>query len=313
MLSRVFGLALLLGIIATGTRRRGTLLAVAIALALWTPFLWWNAQHHWASFAFSFVRRHELRLDVLRPLYAYAVAALAFSPGLWIATTVAAVRPRFALLAWTALPLGTFVLLLALRERVEIYWFIGPFISLCVAVGCAYASVNESRAGMRYWVLAPAAGFTAVLFLAGIAPLTFYGLLQKNGLRLSTGGPFEMFTYAPLSQQVARTVRHRRGIAMSDGYGLSSLLDFYGGLEPVVVGYDAQGQEARRWFTGSSDPQPALFVDKVPLDARPDFMRQLRIVCRRVTPGPTFTYRFSHYYTTWCEGVSAQSVAMLRW
>jgi hypothetical protein len=149
-----------------------------------------------------------------------------------------------------------------------------------------------------------------------------YALLRNGGVKLSDGGPFEMFTYLPLARDVARTVNRRGAIAMTDGYGFSSLLDFYGNLEPVVIGYAAQGEEAHGWFRGPSAPQPALFVDKVPLETRPDFRHQLTIACARVVPGPTFSYAFSQtdrgvpprrYYTTWCDGLSARSVAMLRW
>jgi len=323
LLSRLFGLALFAGILAASRKQRGALLATIIALALWSPFLWWNAAHHWISFTFALVQRHEMQVQLVRPLLVYALGALAFSPGFWIAATLAAARPKYALIAWTALPLCVLLLLLALRERVEIYWFIGPYVSLCVAIGCAYAAWNEKRrrSGLA-WMLAPAAALTLLVFIAGLAPGLVYALLRSSGVKLSDGGPFEMFTYRRLARDVARAVNARGAIAMTDGYGFSSLLDFYGGLQPVVIGYAAQGEEAHGWFTGTRDPRPALFVDKVPLKTRPDFSHQLQIACAHVRAGPTFSYAFvqgdrnvppRRYYTTWCEGLSARSVAMLRW
>ena len=323
LLSRLFGLALVFGVAAAGWRRKKTWVAIAVGFALWGPFLWWNANHHWISFTFALVQRHELQVQILRPVTLYALAALAFSPGFWIAATIAAARPKYTLLAWTSIPLSVAFLLLAARERVEVYWFIGPYVSLCVAVGCAYArwSVHRQRVSGR-WIALPAAVLTALIFFTGIVPKAVYALLHDAGLKLSDGGPFEMFTYPQLARDVARVTRRRNAIVMTDGYGFSSVLDFYGGLEPVVIGYAAQGEEAHGWYAGPPNPRPALFVDKVPLDTRPDFLRQLHLACAHVAAGPTFSYAFSQtdrgipprrYYSTWCEQVSPRAIAILRW
>jgi hypothetical protein len=190
---------------------------------------------------------------------------------------------------------------------VEIYWFIGPFISMCVAAGCAYGY------SARAWLLAPAAALSALVFAAGLAPVPMYSLLQHGSVKLADGGPFELLTYPHLARDVAQIAASRNAMVLTDGYGFSSLLDFYGSLDPVVIGYDRQGQEAYRWFRGPHDPRPALFIDKVPLQTRPDFVRQLNAACARVEPGPTLTYNVRRYYTTWCDGASERSIALLRW
>jgi len=324
LLSRLFGLALLGGVLASDPRNRRTWAACAIALVIWAPFLFWNAAHHWITFDFALLQRHEFQPSLLRPLTLYALAALAFSPGLWIAATAAALRPKFGLLAWTALPFAVFVFILAFRERVEVYWLLGPFLSLCVAIGCAAASwLDDPRRTARAWILAPAAVLTALVFTAGLAPGSVYPALRAARIDLSDGGPFELFTYPQLARDVARTVASRNAFAMTDGYGFSSVLDFYGGLTPVVIGYSPQGEEARAWFDGPAAPRAALFVDKVPLAMRDDFARQLRRACSHVSAGPTFAYAFTvdsrdavpprRYYTTWCDGLSRRGLALLRW
>ncbi|HZT12597.1 MAG TPA: hypothetical protein VFA29_07330, partial [Candidatus Baltobacteraceae bacterium] len=268
--------------------------------------------------------RHEFQPSLLRPLILYALAALAFSPGLWIAATAAALRPKFALIAWTALPFAAFVFILAFRERVEVYWLLGPFLSLCVAIGCASAAwLSDRGRAARAWMLAPAVVLTALVFTAGLAPGSVYPALRAARIDLSDGGPFELFTYPQLARDVARTAASKNAFVMTDGYGFSSVLDFYGGLTPVVIGYSPQGEEARGWFDGPSAPSTALFVDKIPLAMRDDFARQLRRACSHVSAGPTFAYAFTadphdtlpprRYYTTWCEGLSRQGLLLLRW
>jgi 4-amino-4-deoxy-L-arabinose transferase-like glycosyltransferase len=331
LLSRAFGWALFAGVCAAAcspryrvSRRAGFWIAPLVAILFYLPYIMWNAQHHWIAFAFALLQRHPSdEIQIGRPFVTYALAALAFSPGVWIAATLVLVREKNPLVLWTAVPLTVVLLLLSMHERVEVYWFAGPFVSVCVALGCAFARwAPRVQIRAAAWVFAPALLLTALLFTAGLAPGPAYAALRAGGVRLADGGPFEMFTYASLSRDVAKLTAAPGTVAMTDGYGFSSLMDFYAGSTPVVIGYDAQGAEARRWFSDADRPQRALFIDKVPLASRPDFSAQLTRACARVIPGPVLAYRVSlgdahdpprRYFTTWCEGLSPDGVAILRW
>jgi hypothetical protein len=140
-----------------------------------------------------------------------------------------------------------------------------------------------------------------------------YAALVRAGVHLSDAGPFEMFTYPPLARKMRVVADANHAIVMTDGYGFSSLLDFYGGVQPVVIGYDAQGEEARGWFSDANAPSRALFLDKVPLAKRPDFAHQLSLACARVQNGPILDFAYRRYYTTWCDGMEPRAMATLRW
>jgi hypothetical protein len=281
-------------------------LSFAIALLVFAPFIVWNAQHGWISFTFALLQRHPSdEVQILRPLLLYALGLLAFSPGLWIAATISAAHPRHALIAWTALPLSLLLIVLASHERVEVYWFIGPYVSLCVAIGMQIRQLG--------WTLVPAAALSALIFAAGIAPLQMYAAVTRAGVHLSDAGPFEMFTYPPLAKRMRTVADANHAIVMTDGYGFSSLLDFYGNLQPVVIGYDAQGEEARTWVNDANHPSRAIFLDKVPLSKRPDFAHQLTLACARVRTGPILDFTYRRYFTTWCEGMTPAALATLRW
>jgi hypothetical protein len=104
---------------------------------------------------------------------------------------------------------------------------------------------------------------------------------------------------------------------MTDGYGLSSVLDFYGGVTPVVIGYDQQGREARGWSIGPV-PSTAIFFDKEPLVTRPDFARQLARACATVTDDGVRSYYVNGilartFYVTRCQGLTPDGFALLRW
>ncbi len=336
LLSRMFAFALLFGVAmyACTPRRRvlwsaGLGWSFVIAAAVYAPFVWWNATHHWLTFDFTFVGRHVAQFKLLRPLSLYAVQAAAYSPGFFIGAFIVAFAPRsHALLKWTALPLIGLLTLLALMEPVEIHWMFGPYASLCIGLGVAY--VGLARRARIIWANAsvvPALLLLPLVFYAAVAPGEAYQLFRNTGSTLRNTGPFEIFTYWPLAQDVRHMADANDAIVMTDGYGLSSVVDFYGGVTPVVIGYDWQGRESRNWYTDAEHPRRAIFLDKEELDplhptaanaGRPDFKLRLAQACGAVRPGPVLEYSYAgvpprKYYTTFCDDIVPGGLQILRW
>ncbi|MBV8151031.1 MAG: glycosyltransferase family 39 protein [Candidatus Eremiobacteraeota bacterium] len=335
VLARFFGWALLAGIAAYAlvparrhAWRDGLWLTFVVAGVIYAPFVAWNADHQWATFDFTFLGRHELRtFSLKRVVDMYLVQAAAYSPGLWIGALFCLVRPRNALLAWTSIPLIALVTLLAFIERVEIHWIFGAYATLCVAMGLAYMQL--SRRARVIWATAasvPSLVLLPALFAATQAPGDVYQAFRNQGSVLRNTGPWEIYTTEQLARNVKIIAGERHAIVMTDGYGLSSVLDYYAGIEPVVIGYDWQGAEARRWVDHIDGPTTGLFVDKeslVYLDpehrGRPDFEKQLRRACRHVRLGSTLHYDAGMgvppraYYLTWCDGLTDGGLATLRW
>lgn len=340
VLSKMFAWALIFGIVAWALApqrralwREGLGLSCAIALVLYIPFLVWNAQHHWISFVFTLSQRHLSEPLWYRPFVYLAVCAAGYSPGLWLAALFVLLRPRNALVAWTALPLGLFLIVLNAHEKIELHWFFGPYVSLAVGMGVAFEEL--SHRGRVLWATAgavPAAVLIPFLFLAAAFPGQLYSQFLATGSTLRNSGPFEIFTYWPLAQDVKRMASANDAVVVTDGYGFSSQMDFEAGIPPVVIGYNWQGQEARRWYDAAMEPKRILFVDKEALRARrgraddkgrPDFQRQLGLACGRVRPGPDLEYSYTDptghtvpartYFLTWCENPRPNAIRILRW
>ena len=336
LLSRMFGFALLFGIamyaFAPGRRqlwREGLGWSFAIAALLFAPFVWWNATHHWLTFDFTFVGRHVSQFKLLRPLSLYAVQAAAYSPGFFIGAFVVAFAPGSnALLKWTALPLIGLLTVLALFEPVEIHWIFGPYASLCIGLGSAY--VRLARRARIVWANAsvvPALLLLPLVFYAAVAPGAAYQLFRNTGSTLRNTGPFEIFTYWPLAQDVRHLADANDAVVMTDGYGLSAVVDFYAGVTPIVIGYDWQGRESRNWYSDAEHPKRAIFLDKEELDpqhpsalnrGRPDFKARLMQACGAVRKGPVLEYSYAgvpprKYYTTFCDDLAADGLRILRW
>jgi hypothetical protein len=220
------------------------------------------------------------------------------------------------------------------HERIELHWIFGPYVSLCVAIGVAFVALSH-RARVL-WATAgavPAAVLIPFLFLAAAFPGPLYEEFRATGSTLRNTGPFEVFTYWPLAQDVRRMADANDAVVITDGYGFSSQMDYEAGIPPVVIGYNAQGQESRHWYDAAMEPKRLLFVDKEPLvprtghpddkDGRPDFQRQLKLACTDVRPGPDLEYSYTDptghtvpartYFLTWCDGPRPDALRILRW
>jgi 4-amino-4-deoxy-L-arabinose transferase-like glycosyltransferase len=330
LLSRMLALALIGGLVLYAllpARRRawrgGFWIGLAVTAAVFAPFVLWNAANGWETFAFTFLHRQETThgaFSLARGLSAFPIQAVAFSPAIWIAAAILIVRPINGLLEATALPLALLLTALSFVRPVEVYWMLGPFASLCAMIGVAYTGLApKARAIWATCGAIPAALMLVLLFAAAFVPGPIYGTLASRGhLQLKNSGPFEVFTFAPLARDVAKLASERGVTVMTDGYGFSSILDFEAGVFPVVIGYDWQGRESRRWYLSSRQPSSALFVDKEPLDTRPDIALRLARACTSVSDGGVRAYAVAgaparRYYLTWCRGIVPGGLAILRW
>jgi len=329
LLSRVLGFALIFGVCAYALTpearhvwRRGLPLALAVMLVAYAPFVVWNASHHWVTLLFGLAYRHEEAhsFSLRRVATLIAAQAAAYSPGIFLAVLLLAARPRNAFLAWTALPQLVVVTALAFVERVEIHWIFGTLVSLSAMLGVAYTQLsNRLKIVWTTICVVPGAILVPAILAVTFAPIPIYKIVNREtGAQLRNGGPFEIMTYAMVAKDAAKLARERDAVVMTDGYGLSSVMDFDAGVAPVVIGYNWQGRESRAWYPDGLQPQRALFVDKEPLATRPDIAAHLQRACGRVVDGGIHPYSFGGttpraYYFTWCEGLVPDGLAILRW
>lgn len=340
LLTRLFAFALLFGIVmyALAPKRRhlwrdGLWLSLLVAGVMCVPFLVWNSTHGWATFVFGLMSRHATEWKWDRPIALYLVEAAAYSPGLWAGALLSIFFVRNAFLNWTAVPLIVLLTVLDVHEPVEIHWVFGAYLSLCVALGIVYVRLRRRpRVVWASIAAVPALILFPLVFVAALWPGFVYEQFLRTGSTLRNTGGFEIFTVPSLAVDVRNMMEANDATVVTDGYGLSSTLDFYGGVPPVVVGYNAQGSESRRWYDPDMQPKRILFVDKEALTprpghpedrGRPDFAKQLARACGSVVPGPTLGYEFRDssghlvparlYFTTWCERPRPHALRILQW
>ncbi len=145
-------------------RRAAPYLAVALSVLIFSPVIWWNKVHYWASFAFQTTGRTQVHRHFALHELAGTIVAVLTPVGLWLAISALAnargatsagalpapeesARRRLFARVYTLVPLAVFVAF-SLAHRVKLNWT-GPLwlaVIPAIAARLAVAGSNgESR------------------------------------------------------------------------------------------------------------------------------------------------------------------------
>ncbi len=329
LLSRIMATALLVGVALLSWQavRRGRirvdrpLVAYAIALAFWSPFLGWNAMHDAATFVFALVGRHHVGIaEPLHPLLYLGFVAVVC----WFTATPlmaglfrprSGERPWLALVLATSLPLLVLLLALAVIEPVEVYWAAAPALSLLLAgIVAAALRAGRSSRGLALAVVPSALLSCAALILVSLPVAAIANIATGIAPNIRLQSALEPYAYVGL----ARALHERfppQTLVLTDGYGLSSVLDFYGGYAPSVIGYNTEGGQTRYWPIDLHE-RDSVYIDVVPMSARPDMLALLRRSCTHVHLYRPFVFRagatvLHAFYPVGCTGLTRARLVRL--
>jgi 4-amino-4-deoxy-L-arabinose transferase-like glycosyltransferase len=156
--------------IATQPRHRHWLgrpqpyIAALVALLIFAPQIVWNAQHHWASFAFQGGRAATARFRPVGLLATLGGEALFLLPWIWFGLTASFLRglragpanPTTWLLCWLAAgPVVLFVVVSLWSRNVLFHWAAPGYLLLYPLLGAELATWRPALA--RRWTTATAA------------------------------------------------------------------------------------------------------------------------------------------------------------
>jgi dolichol-phosphate mannosyltransferase len=224
--------------------------ALLIAALIFSPVVFWNAQHEWASFAFQTSRRlaeaprfalHKLILSMLVLLTPTGFLTVFVSGLVRARDAGAAERRRWLLLRMAVLvPICVFVAF-SLRHDVKIDWTGAPWLAAVPALSAAIVRLGARPPSRWRWLHAawtPTVVIMLLLYAAGLhyLALGLPGLGYGRKLELVPVG------WRDLGGQVgdlARQVRRETGlepvIVGMDRYELASELSFYVPGPPPAV------------------------------------------------------------------------------
>jgi 4-amino-4-deoxy-L-arabinose transferase-like glycosyltransferase len=243
--------------------------AAALALAIFAPFLAWNAEHGWATFAKQLGRvpAHGFspqylvefvlsQIGLMNPLVFLAVVAAIGAALSARGRPLAAADEARRLLIASIAPAILYFALHALHDRVQGNWLAPAYPALAILAADAVARAQGSAsAGLWPRLVAAAGRYAAPLGL--LAALVVYAQAASGVLPLGKADPtLRIGGWRELTGEVDRLARERgAAFVIARGYAATSLLTYYGDPALPVV----QRDQRQRWLFQDS-PAEALFA-----------------------------------------------------
>ena len=241
----------------------------ALALAVFAPFLLWNAEHGWATFAKQ-LGRAPVRSLSPQYLVEFVVSQIGLMNPLVFLAVVAAIGAAFSargrplaaadearrLLIASIAPAVLYFAFHALHDRVQGNWPAPLYPALAILAAEAVANA-QGLASTSVWprLVAAAGRWAAPLGLA--AALVVYAQAASGVLPLGKGDPTARIGgWRELTGEVDGIARERgAAFVITRGYAATALLTYYGDPALPVV----EREQRERWLF--QDPPPeALFA-----------------------------------------------------
>ena len=242
--------------------------ALAIAAAIFAPFVVWNAGHGWATFIkqlgrapphgfepFYVLEFVAAQIGLMNPLvFAPFAAAIAAVPWRRSVPPGSADEARRILVA-TIAPAAIYFLLHALHDRVQGNWLAPLFPAAAVLAADWVARVRRAGAAGVKGAIASGALWAAPLGAA--AMILAFAEAQTGALPLGAADPTARLEgFRDLTRELeARAKAEGASYVLTQGYALTSLMRFYGGPSIAVV----QPEQRIRWIFEPSPPE-SLFA-----------------------------------------------------
>lgn len=259
----VCAVALTAGLLLTPARRflkSGWLWAgLGVALAIWTPNIIWQVQHHFISVDFlQSIHKRDVRIGrasgfVLNQLWLTAspLTIPLWAAGLWYYFSSAG-RP-FRVLGWMFL--ATFAVLLVTKGR---DYYMSPVYPMLLAAGAVWMEPRLLARRIQ-WGAVACGGVLAVLVL----PIVPVNSALWNKVETHIDDFHEEIGWPELVNEVAAVrdaipAEQRAGLAiLAANYGEAGAIDLYGpahGLPSAISGVNSY------WLRGYGDPPPRTLI-----------------------------------------------------
>ena len=324
VLSRFFGWALVFGVaiymMLPAQRhlwKRGLWASPIVLIALYAPFLIWNAHHGWENLAFTFSARQTMQGFSLAHLSVLTTARfLVYAALFWAIAAFTLLRTKMHLLAWTALPFPTLLALLAFFEVVDSYWLLGPFVSLAAGIAIAYSRQTLARKRIAIAFASLPAAFTFLMVLLASLPENAQAMvLHGAGPRIKGAFYWPSQGYSRIAVDVRALIGSSGTMPLTDRFEIASELNYHG-VPVLLVGSAPQVKQWTRWNDANgSIPARALVITFSPLQ-NSALTQRIHAVYARVSAGPALASRFAggtavRLYTAWASAPKAPASRLL--
>jgi 4-amino-4-deoxy-L-arabinose transferase-like glycosyltransferase len=255
---------------------RGPWLACLIALAVFSPVLVWNAQHHWASFSYQGARATGFGIHPARPFIVWAGEALFVAPWIFVPMVLLLIgglrrgadrRARFLALLGI-LPIVLFSAISFWSSRKILYHWAAPgYLMLLPLLGDWLSHLGGAA---RRWAVGFAWGTAAVLLIA----VMFVGAELQFGIMPSFNERFALGK-SPELQAIDWTSFHRalagRGDLTKPHLAVAALRWYDAGKIAYAIGPAMKVTvfEGNQHEFGITTPPQSLIGDDILIAAMP--------------------------------------------
>jgi len=273
-------------------RRPQAYVAGICALLTFSPFLWWNCTHGWATFVFNFVSRQEDNAFEPWRVAEFVIGqALALSPGIFVFAVFClwlSLREHRKTKDMSSLFLGMsslapvlYFLCVSFRREVGIHWPAAGWIGSIVLVSCCLSESASGSPSTARWkwgkaALALCIGMTVLIHLLVHVPSRWIETANwrywGDPDRINTEAANERYGWRELGrrvEQMGMEMKKEDGkpvFVMSGQYGLSAGIAFYtpGQIRTHLWSpRRVHGENYRFWEDfGSLKGQNAMYVAK---------------------------------------------------
>ena len=248
-------------------RSPASAVAIAVAAAIFAPFVVWNAEHGWATFIkqlgrapphgfepFFVVEFIVAQIGLMNPLVFAALAAAAMGVSWRRSVTPGSADEARRILLSTIAPATTYFLLHGLHDRVQGNWLAPVFPAVAVLAADWVAGARRAGAACGKGAIAIAALWSAPVPLAFM--ILAFVQAQTGFLPLGGADPTARLEgFRGLSAELdARAEADGASYVLTQGYALTSLMRFYGDPSIAVV----QPEQRIRWIF-EPPPSESLF------------------------------------------------------
>ena len=240
----------------------------AMALLIFAPFVVWNAEHGWATFAKQLGRAPPhgfapyylaefivAQIGLINPL---VVAALV--PAVWAISWRAPISLRSRdearrILICTIAPAAVYFLLHSLHDRVQGNWLAPLYPAAAILAADWAAEVRRTGGSAVAAAIAKAAPWAAPVGIV-VAALTFAEVMT-SAVPLGPADPFARLEgFRALARDLDLKARtENAAYVLTQGYALTSLMTYYGDPAIAVV----QPEQRMRWIFEPGPPE-SLFA-----------------------------------------------------